>query len=93
MKRYSCNQLGVCHCDGACASGKVFAPGVIEAHPAPRPRWRRWAIRAAVWAWNLVSALCVVTVLLGLWGMARGHGSAAPAAGVCATAAQQGAQP
>lgn len=90
MRRCHCDHLGARHCAGACASGKAFAPGVIEAHAAPRPRWRRWAWRAAtrtaVWAWRLIAALCVATVLLGLWGMAHGHGSAMPCACPCTKA-------
>lgn len=77
MRHYSCEELGVCHCDGACAHSKAFAPGVIEAHAAPCPRRQRAAGLALRWGWRVFSAVCVGIVLLGLWGMARDARTAA----------------
>lgn len=57
-----------------------FAPGVIHTARRPRPRWQRWAAGALRWGWRVISVACVAIVLLGLWGMARGQGSAAPCA-------------
>lgn len=84
---YTCDALGVCHCDrSACActpAAPAFAPGVIEAHLPVRPRWQRTAACALRWGWRIASAACVCIVLLGLWGMARDARTAALLPVVC----------
>jgi len=84
----SCHELGVCNqrpgtgcvCDTRSlpAGGFVFAPGVIETEPRRAVSCRRPWRTAARWAWHVVSVVCVLIVLLGLWGMATGKGAAAP---------------
>ena len=81
-----CHELGVCtgrpsvgctcHHDTRRlpAGAYYFAPGAVERtrRRRPAPRWRRIAAGAARWAWRIVSVVCVLIVLLGLWGMATG---------------------
>lgn len=76
-------------CEPCKAAPQAFAPGVIAAHRAPRPRWQRWALAAGRWAWRTLSVACVLIVLLGLAGMAGGHGRSAtcPAPATPATSA------
>lgn len=78
----TCHELGVCNHRPGCTCHRdkpaapsasapapqvlIFAPGVIEGGSAQR---RRPWVSAARWVWRLVSVVCVLIVLLGLWGL------------------------